>query len=48
MAQWINNSTPDLKIPSLKPADMLGWISGPNPTTKLLLIKSDKASSKQD
>ena len=37
--QWVTNSTPDLKTPSLKPTDVLGWVLGSNPTTRLLLIK---------
>ena len=37
--QWVTNSTADVKIPSSKPTDVLGWVLGPNPTTRLLLIK---------
>ena len=37
--QWVTNSTPDLKTPSSKTTDMLGWVLGPNPTTRFLLIK---------
>ena len=37
--QWVTNSTPDLKIPSLKPTDVLGWALRPNPPTRLFLIK---------
>ena len=34
-AQWVTNSTPDLK----NPTDVFGWALGPNPTARLLLIK---------
>ena len=37
--QWVTNSTPHLKIPSSKPSDVLGWVLGPNRTTRLLLVK---------
>ena len=37
--QWVTNSTPDLKTPSLKPTDVLRWALGANPTSRLLLIK---------
>ena len=37
--QWVTNSTPDLKTPSLKPTDVLRWALKTNPTSRLLLIK---------
>ena len=37
--QWVTNSTPDLKTPSSKPSDVLGWAFGTNRTRRLFLIK---------
>ena len=36
--EWVTDSSPDLKTPSLKPTDVPDW-AGPNPTTRLYLIK---------
>ena len=42
-SELVTNSTPDLKILSLKPNDVLSWALEPNPSTRLLFIKQDKA-----